>query len=224
LINGTVGAGIFPAMSAASGAGGQAEKLYRYGVRMLWHILLPCSLLTLCFARPLVRLIFGAAYEHSAPTLQILTPFFLVNVIVTMSYYLMTAVNRQTLVMKLALLATATNIIAGIGMMRFFGAQGAAITLLITDGMVAFAYWRNVNRLGIDLFRTRQDAYQWLGFVASAVLCLLLRHFVPVEHWLSLLTMGLVITVAYAVFLFLTDGLLPEELKLLASLKTKVMG
>jgi O-antigen/teichoic acid export membrane protein len=224
LINGTVGAGIFPAMSAASGAGEQAEKLYRYGVRMLWHILLPCSLLTLYFARPLVRLIFGAAYEHAAPTLQILTPFFLVNVIVTMSYYLMTAVNRQMLVMKLALLATATNIVAGIGMMRFFGAQGAAITLLITDGMVAFAYWRNVNRLGIDVFRTRQDAYQWLGFVASAVLCLLLRHYVPVEHWLSLLTMGLVITVAYAVFLLLTDGLLPEELKLLASLKTKVMG
>jgi len=73
-------------------------------------------------------------------------------------------------------------------------------------------------------FRTRQDAYQWLGFVASAVLCLLLQKYVAVEHWLSLLTMGGVITVAYAVFLLLTDGLLPEELKLLASLKTKVMG
>jgi len=63
--------------------------------------------------------------------------------------------------------------------------------------MVALAYWRIVNSPGIDVFRTRQDAYQWLGFVAfSAVLCLLLQKYVAVEHWLSLLTMGGVITVA----------------------------
>jgi O-antigen/teichoic acid export membrane protein len=224
LINGVVGAGIFPAMSAAAHGDGQAEKLYRYGVRMLWHVLLPCSLLTLFFARPLIRLIFGAAYEPAGSTLRILTPFFLFNVIVTMSYYLMTALNRQMLVMKLALLATATNILVGIVMMRAFGAKGAAITLLITDGIVALSYWRSVHRLGIHIFRTRQDAYQWLGFLASAALCSLLYKYVPVEHWVSLLAMGLLITVAYGVFLLCTDGFLPEEIKLLSSLKAKVLG
>jgi O-antigen/teichoic acid export membrane protein len=224
LINGVVGAGIFPAMSAAVGGDGQAEKLYRYGVRMLWHVLLPCSVLTLFFARPLVRLIFGPAYEPAASTLRILTPFFLFNVIVTMGYYLMTALNRQMLVMKLALLATLVNIVLGIWMMRFFGVKGAALTLLITDGLVALAYWRSVTRLGIHIFRTRQDAYQWVGFLASAMLCLLLHRYVPVDHWVSLLAMGLGITVTYGVFLLCTDGLLPEEIKLLSSLKTKVMG
>ena len=86
LINGVVGAGIFPAMSAAVSSDGQAAKLYRYGVRMLWHVLLPCSVLTLFFAQPLIRLIFGAAYEPAASALRILTPFYLLNVIVTMSY------------------------------------------------------------------------------------------------------------------------------------------
>jgi O-antigen/teichoic acid export membrane protein len=224
LINGVVGAGIFPAMSAAVGGDGQAEKLYRYGVRMLWHVLLPCSVLTLFFARPLVRLIFGPAYEPAASTLRILTPFFLFNVIVTMGYYLMTALNRQMLVMKLALLATLVNIVLGIWMMRFFGVKGAALTLLITDGLVALAYWRSVTRLGIHIFRTRQDAYQWVGFLASAMLCLLLHRYVPVDHWVSLLAMGLGITVTYGLFLLCTDGLLPEEIKLLSSLKTKVMG
>ena len=126
LINGVVGAGIFPAMSAAVSSDGQTAKLYRYGVRMLWHVLLPCSVLTLFFAQPLIRLIFGPAYEPAASALRILTPFYLLNVIVTMSYYLMTAVNRQILVMKLALLATAVNIVLGVVMMRFFGVQGAA--------------------------------------------------------------------------------------------------
>lgn len=224
LINGVVGGAIFPAMSAAVASDGQAEKLFRYGIRMLWHVLLPCSVLTLFFAQPLIRLIFGAAYEPAASALRILTPFYLFNVIVTMSYYLMTAVNRQILVMKLALLATGANIVLGIWMMRLFGVQGAAFTLLVTDGLVALAYWRSVSRLGIHVFRNRQDAYQWVGFLASAVLCLLVRKYAPVEHWLPLLAMGLGITVTYGVFLLCTDGFLPEELKLLSSLKTRVLG
>jgi O-antigen/teichoic acid export membrane protein len=224
LVNGVVGGGIFPAMSAAVNGDGQAARLYRYGVRMLWHVLLPCSVLTLFFAQPLIRLIFGAAYEPAASALRILTPFYLLNVIVTMSYYLMTAVNKQILVMKLALLATAVNIVLGIGMMRLFGVQGAAFTLLFTDSLVALAYWRSVARLGIHVFRNRQDAYQWIGFLACAVLCLVLRTYAPVNHWLSLLAMGLGITVTYAVFLLCTDGFLPEEISLLSSLKARVLG
>jgi O-antigen/teichoic acid export membrane protein len=224
LINGVAGGGIFPAMSAAMSGDGQAEKLYRYGVRMLWHVLLPCSVLTLFFARPLIRLIFGAAYEPAASALRILTPFYLFNVIVTMSYYLMTAMNRQMLVMKLALLATAANIVLGICMMRLFGVTGAALTLLVTDGLVALAYWRRVTRFGIHIFRTRQDAYQWVGFLASAMLCLLLHRYVPVDQWLALLALGFGITVTYGLVLLCTDGLLPEEMKLLSTLKTKVMG
>jgi O-antigen/teichoic acid export membrane protein len=224
MVCGTVGAAIFPAMSAAAHGGGQVEKLYRYGVRMLWHVLLPCSVLTLFFAGPLIRLVFGAAYLPAASTLRILTPFYLCNVIVTMSYYLMTAVNRQMFVMKLALLGTFTNIVLGVAMMRLFGMRGAAITLLVTDGIIALAYWRSVARLEIRVFRTRQDIWQWAGFAVTAGLCLLLRGHFPMNHWLSLLAIGCAITLSYGAFLLCTDGLLPEELKLLSNLKTRVMG
>ena len=88
-------------------------------------------------------------------------------------------------------------------MMRFFGVQGAAWTLLLTDSLVALAYWRSVADLGIHVFRNRQDAYQWIGFLASAVLCILVRKYAPVEHWLSLLAMGVGITVTYAIFLLM---------------------
>ena len=78
--------------------------------------------------------------------------------------------------------------------------------------------------MGIHVFRNRQDAYQWIGFLASAVLCILVRKYAPVEHWLSLLAMGVGITVTYAIFLLCTDGFLPEEISLLSSVKMKVLG
>jgi O-antigen/teichoic acid export membrane protein len=193
-------------------------------VRMLWHVLLPCSVLTMFFARPLMRLVFGVAYEPAAPALRILTPFYLLNVVVTMSYFLMTAVNRQMLVMKLALLATAANVGVGIWMMRLFGIQGAVLTVVVSEALVALVYWRFVRGLGIRIFRTRHDVYQWVGFGGSVSLCVLVRRFVVVHHWLELLAIGLVIALTYAVFLFCADGFLPEEITLLTDIKTKVMG
>jgi hypothetical protein len=81
-----------------------------------------------------------------------------------------------------------------------------------------------VARLGIHVFRTRQDIWQWAGFAVTAGLCFLLRGNFPMNHWLSLLAIGCAITFSYGVFLLFTDGFLPEELKLLSNLKTRVMG
>jgi O-antigen/teichoic acid export membrane protein len=224
LINGVAGAGIFPAMSAAAQGGAQLERLYRYGVRILWHVLLPFSVFLLFFAGPLIGLVFGQAYRPASTALQILVPFCLCNVIVTMSYYLMTAMNRQLLVMKLALLATAANIVIGIGMMKFFGVRGAAVTLLATETLVAFAYWRNVRRLRIHVFRTREDLYQWVGFAFCGAACFLLKRVITGNHWLPLSAVGVGVTTIYFVFLLSTRSLLPQEIRLLTELKNRFLG
>src|SRR5437899_1623299 len=70
MLAGAVGGSLFPAMSAAHGDAARVQRLYRLGVRVLWHALLPGAVLTLAFAAPAVRIIFGAQFVPAAPVLE----------------------------------------------------------------------------------------------------------------------------------------------------------
>jgi O-antigen/teichoic acid export membrane protein len=222
LLCGVVGGSLYPAMSASFQKQEQTHKLYRYGVRALWHVLIPCAVLTLLFAPQVLRIIYGKQYEPAAPLLRILTPYYLLAGLITVSYYLMPAINHQKVAMKFSLVGIGLNLAVGIPMMYRFGPQGAALTLLLTSAAIAVSYWQRVSRLGYHILHLRRDLLQWAGFVGAMATLLILKQHFFVQTWSDLLGTATLICVVYATILMMTRSLLPEEWQLLSSLRSRI--
>ncbi len=221
LLAGVVGGSLFPAMSAAHGDAARVQKLYSFGVRALWHALLPGAVLTLVFAPQVMRIIFGPQFVPAAPVLQLLTPYYAVYAMITVSYYLMPAVNEQRITMQLSVVSLGLNLIGGPLFMLAWGARGAAIGLIVTNLVVALSYWYRARKLGYHVMRLREDFLQVAGFALTLGAGFLLQHFLPVQRWYQLLFAALAITLFYGATLLVTRSLLPEELQLVADIRER---
>jgi O-antigen/teichoic acid export membrane protein len=224
IICGVMGMGVFPAMSASFGDPEQVKRLYRYGVRLLWHCLVPCGIMTFFFARPMVTVLFGKQYEAAASILQLLTPYYLVQVIITMGYFVHTAINRQTTAMRLGLMSVVLNAVMASVMMKFYGPNGVALALTATNSIVAACYWRLGAKRGLRFASAPRDRWQWAGFALMVGLFAWLSPRIPIHGWTQLLLAGFGSVAIYVILLTLTRGFLPEEVRLLLNLKTRMLG
>jgi O-antigen/teichoic acid export membrane protein len=222
MLAGAVGGSLFPAMSAAHGDAVRVQRLYRLGVRVLWHALLPGAVVTLAFAAPAVRIIFGAEFVPAAPVLEWLTPYYALYAMITVSYYLMPAVNEQRVTLWLSLTSLGLNLALGPLFIWWLGARGAAMALVVTNAVIALAYWRRAARLGYHVLRGRHELGQWLGFAIALTAAFALRRFFAVEHWYELLLAAVAVTAVYAAALVITRSVLPEEAELVAAAKKRL--
>jgi O-antigen/teichoic acid export membrane protein len=222
LLCAVVGGSLYPVMSASFQRQEQTHKVYCYGVRALWHILIPYAVLTLLFAPQVLRIIYGKQYEPAAPLLRILTPYYLLAGLITVSYYLMPAINHQKVAMKFSLVGIGLNLAVGIPMIYRFGPQGAAFTLLLTNAAMAAGYRWCASRLGYHILHLRRDLLQWAGFAGAMATLLILKEHFFVQTWPDLLGTATLICVVYGTILMMTRSLLPEEWQMLSSLKSRI--
>ncbi|HZQ93152.1 MAG TPA: flippase [Terriglobales bacterium] len=221
LICDVIGGGMFPAMSAAYRDSAQIRKLYRYGVRLLWHCLLPCSLMTLLFPQAIVRVVFGEQYMGAARLLQLMTPFYVFQAVVTMSYNLLTAINHQKTAMRLWMTSVLLNATLAPLLVKLYGVDGAALSLSVTNAVIAAGYWWSTAKRDLLFFTSRRDLWQWPGFLVTLVPLYWISLRWPVHGWMQLLVAATACVVLYSAVLALTGGLLPEEMRLLSSLPSR---
>ncbi len=222
LVCGVVGGSLYSVMSASFAQTDYTRNVYRYGIRMLWHVLMPCAVLTLLFAKGIIVIIYGDRYGAAASLLQTLTPYYLLAGLITLSYYLMPAINHQGIAMKLSVASILLNLAVGIPMMHRWGPLGGALTLLLTNSIIAAGYWWYAAELGYPVFRFRHDLYQWGGFLGTLGFLYILKRRLTLHTWSDLFVVGTIAFCTYGVMLVTARGLLPEEVEFLSSLRSRI--
>lgn len=131
-------ASLFPALSKVSHDSVATQKLLRGGFHYLMIICVPLSLYMAVFARPILQIAFGTNYILAALPLQILAVSLLFGFL---DYPLGAYLNGsgkaklQTLSMGVTLVV---NIICNVVLIPQWGAVGAAISALVSQGVLFF--------------------------------------------------------------------------------------
>lgn len=159
---------LYPRMSAAALAG--APHVATFGMaanRILMRLAIPASLLMLLYAPEIVLLIFGPDYLSAAPLLQILSLSLPVRFLANSLGTVLTACDRQGRRMACGALAAGFNLIVNLLVIPRWHAVGACITLVLTDVVLALAFWRVIRETAPMREAGGQAAIQSLVLSAS---------------------------------------------------------
>ncbi len=217
LLASVTGSGLLPAMSAAHEEPERVQSIYRFGIRLLWHVLLPAGAVTLLFAPQVIRVFFGAAYLPAAPLLQILTPLYVVYGISAISLFLMPAINQPGISWRMGVLSLVLNLTVGPLSMYFWGATGAAASLTAVNAVIALTYVVVARRFGYRALLW-PDLRQILASLLSAVILWAISRAFAFTHWYELGMLCIIAVVIYGGSLILLRGLLAEEREWLGKL------
>jgi O-antigen/teichoic acid export membrane protein len=221
---GVLSGSLFPAMSAAVGDREQLEKLFFYGLRLVWHVLLPFAAITLVLSESTIGALFGARYLQAAPVLRVLVVYYLCASLVIFGYYLLVALSEQKFVMKLAIVNIVITVAAGIPLIYALGPLGAAIALGLSYSVIAAGYFRQITVHGFEIFRHRGEWVQGLAFLMTIVAGELVAHHWQINRWSAFLVAGSSLWLVYFAVLVGGRGLLPVETKLIKEAVAKVRG
>ena len=111
----------------------RARAAYRRSVRAALALLVPIGVVFAVFAEPLCRLIFGAAFEDSAPALRILAPCVPLLGVVTLSVAVYVARADPRPMVRITGLAAVLNVLANLALIPPLEEEGAALAMLITE-------------------------------------------------------------------------------------------
>ncbi len=125
--------------------------LYRRACKFLALGAVPFCLLVVGLAQPFIRLWMGEGFELAALTLQLLMPFYLVNVLTVPGVFILNGINRPEVAMRTALCAGLVNIFAGLILVRSFGyfglIAGVAGSLTLASGYFMVTLHRCLGEL-----------------------------------------------------------------------------
>lgn len=212
---GVLSGSLFPAMSASLADRERMQKLFFYGLRMVWHILLPFAAISLVLSETTIAALFGTRYLQAAPVLRILVGYYLGASMVIFGYYLLIAMNQQKFVIRLAIINIAITIGAGVPLIYFMGPMGAAIALAVGYLAIAFGYWRRVKSHGFEVLRQRREWVQGVAFIVTMLLGALAAHVWQIRTWPVFMATASALWAIYFAVLACCGGLLGVELQLL---------
>ena len=221
---GVLSGSLFPAMSAAVADRERLEKLFFYGLRLVWHVLLPFAAITLVLSKNTIGALFGARYLAAAPILRVLAVYYLCASLVIFGYYLMVALSRPRFVIQLAIINIVITIGLGIPLMYAFGPMGAAVALGVSYVVVAIGYWREVTRKGFEIFRHRREWIQGLAFIVTMLAGAVLAHVWAIGTWSAFVVAGSTLWMIYFCVLASCGGLLPAEIHMIRETVARVTG
>jgi O-antigen/teichoic acid export membrane protein len=166
----------FPAFVSAFAAGdrGRALRLFRGLGDLLLGGALPLALLLSVFAGPMVRILFGGAYESAALSLALLAPAHLLLMSLTLFVYVLFAADRRGTALLILASAAALDACLQPLFISLWGPAGAAAATLASSLAGAAALFPIGRELGLTWERGRSLL---LGTLALS--CFLLPALIP---------------------------------------------
>jgi O-antigen/teichoic acid export membrane protein len=129
--------------------GPELARGYMLGLKLQATILLPAGLLVMCFAGPIVSLLYGAEFEDAALPLALLGPTIALYGLQTLSATLLIARDAPSVFGRVAGAVAVQNIVCNVVAIPLWGADGAAgVALSSAVLMVVLAIPQAAKRAG----------------------------------------------------------------------------
>lgn len=103
------------------------------------------------FAKDIIGLIFGGKYDMCIPIIQILS--FAIPFVFNIATIIIVGLDKQYILSRIMMVATVVNILSNIILIKVFDIHGAAISVIITYGLIfllAYAYLYKSERLNFN--------------------------------------------------------------------------
>ena len=213
-----VAAAVAPRIARGEGEAPATEALI-LGMRLLLVVGAAAAAVCAVWAEPVVRLLFGAAYEESAGVLRVFAPYMLLVVtapLVTMS------VNYAGLGRKripVVLVALGVNLVLDLILIPTIGIEAGAVATTVAYAIYLPAHvWFLHRALRLDLARLARTLLRAL--LAAGVLAAVLAAVGTGEVGAAALAAGAVLGgLAFAATLLVTREVTPGELRALAAVR-----
>lgn len=139
--------GLYPRFSQLTGHVDKAGELLGFQTRMLLLVSIPVAAGGVVVAGPLIVALMGSAYDDVAPVFVLLllaVPVRFLNAGFGLS---LTALGQQHRRWRIDGWGAVLNVGLNLAAIPFLGAEGAALTTLLTDVVVCAAIWREIGRV-----------------------------------------------------------------------------
>lgn len=212
VIPGILMASVFPVMAQYFNSSKDSFNLaYNKSVKYLLYLALPMALIVTLLAEPIINLVYGAQFAGSIGALQVLIwASAIMYVTMTIGTTIVTA-NRQIFHLKLALIATALNIILNLIFIPRYGYIGASATTMVTEfyGLVVGIFF--LHRWGYKLNTINVFSPAILAFIASVIGAIIL-----VKMGVNIFVTSIIALVIYGLIIY-AKGIKEDDRKLIQS-------
>lgn len=212
-LSNAVNTALYPSLSRASVSGSETlPAVYERCLGYLMIIAIPIALGGVTLAEPLVRFLYGEAFQSIAPVVQIV--IWVVPLMFASEFlgYVVVISNQERYVARSIVVSTTLNVIFNLLLIPWLGLYGAAIMTVLTELVLVSQYlW--LLRKTLASFNWQQVLFRpFLAALAMAWVVYLFRE-LPV---LATIMIGALV---YAVLLFLLGVVGKEEFRFMLSLR-----
>jgi O-antigen/teichoic acid export membrane protein len=212
-------ASIFPVLSKLHRDSKQSFRdTCALAIKYLFYLALPMAFFVTIWAKPIVSLLYGAAFDPSVPALQILIwSAALMYVSMVLGTALVTA-NLQKLSMKITFLEVGLNISLNVFLIPEYSYYGASFATVVTTacGLALGLFFLGRNGFALGFRRASLPPFFGLAVIVASSALLLLSN-VP----LALITIVDLVLYAAVIYKF---GLNEQDKQLILSLFTRSRG
>ena len=142
------GGAILPWFSRHTGEGIiSMARGYEMVTKTMVTLLFPVALVFIVYAEPVIELLYGHQFDGAVTPLRLLAVMTVLFGLNTMATTIAISRDRPHEVTVPAGIALVQNVILGVVLMQLYGADGAALNMVLSSGLLFVLTFRNVTRL-----------------------------------------------------------------------------
>lgn len=165
-----VGVAVFPSLVRSFAADrSEMNQVFRETMRALAVLGLAGGVLLLTAGDGLQVMLFGAEFAESGRLVRLMVPLFVLEFLMVPLWRLLLAMNRERTLLLLRLGSVGLNIGLNLFLIPAFGATGAVVSSLTSEGLLALAQFTLCWRVVPSPFGGRGVALAFVGLAAGAV-------------------------------------------------------
>lgn len=186
---------------------GSLEKILSYSAKFILIIVIPVGIAGAILSKQVISIIYGNAYAASANVFAILMWFMMVNSISFILSYSLVGCDRQNNYLWILFLAASVNLCLNFLLIPAWGTIGAAISLVVTEGVVLISSVMVLNTfIKLPLIR----------FILKPVLAsFVMGIFLYIFRWGNIFVVTIASIVVYFGTLLIIKGSTREEMRYL---------
>lgn len=147
----------------------ETQQIYREAVRALTVLGLAGGILIATAGDGLQVALFGSAFAESGRLIRLMAPLFVIEVLMVPLWRLLLAMDRERLLVKLRLGSVALNVGLNLILIPKYGAVGAIVTSLVSEGLLAVVQLALCRRMLPSPFGGRGLGLAGAGLFGAAV-------------------------------------------------------
>lgn len=176
---------IFPVMSKFYKNDGKMLLIsFEKSIKYLMFIIIPIAIVTMIYSLDIIQLIYGNKYDAASPVLSILIWTVCLLFISGANNSLLNASHKETTLTKIYAIAALFNIILNFILIPYLSYNGAAITTVLSDGLIVAIQIYVIYKLGHR--PNKKLYYDLLKIIIGSLILGVILYFLNLNMWIAM--------------------------------------